>query len=320
LIGLIGISAGPSSAEDNPNGPEPVQLHGATVTITLSSTTNTVFNKDGGGGNAGGGFTIPPCFYEPVGDTSAFLKQLDDLKRGTHGAEGNDPTTWPGFQTWINRWYGEMGKHETEIPQGTWYQATCADYSSLAAAGWLASNHPDYVYVGPKDPAPPGIVIISPLNLAQYALASVTLPPPTPTFSPAATGPSFVNLTTWAWQQVRKEFPLNLTASDGAQSATVFMTPTAMTLTTDGPTASGIPAVCTDTNGFIGVPYAPGDTDPVPPGCGLKFTAPGNYVIHTRGTWKITWTSPQVQGVQTFPDVQLTTDTAVTVKEIQSIN
>ena len=153
-------------------------------------------------------------------------------------------------------------------------------------------------------------------------MASAILHDPAPSLSPDAAGPSFVNLTTWAWQSgVQTE---NLTATLGAQSATAALTPLSMTLTTDGPTASGIPSVCQSANGVIGLKDTSGSADPSAPGCGLKFTrptAPGaHYTTHADVTWQVTWTSPQVAGVQTLPDIHMITDTPVTAAEIESID
>lgn len=316
LTAATGISVAPSSAEDN-SDPGPVTEHGSTVTITLSSTTSTQY-KDGGGGNTGGSYTIPPCWYQSVGGSSAFQSLLDRYKQGAHGTSDPKTNDWQLFLNWLNPWEKALGLAEADNPPGTWYQAGCADWASTEAQTWSQSN-PDFVYVGPNKPMPVGVTIINPLTLAQYALKSTMLPPPAPKFSPAATGPSFVNLTTWAWQDGGKT--LNLTATAGPQSATVLMTPTAMTLTTNGPTASGIPTQCLNVNGMIGVPWTPdAAANPSTPGCGVKFTAPGVYTIHAEGTWKITWTSPQVVGVQTLPDVHLATDTQITAREVQSIN
>jgi enoyl reductase len=99
---------------------------------------------------------------------------------------------------------------------------------------------------------------------------------------------------------------------------------TSMTLTTDGPTASGIPTVCQSANGVIGLKYTSGSADPTAPGCGLQFTrataSGAHYTIHADVTWQVTWTSPQVVGVQTLPDIHMVTDTQITVREIQSVN
>ncbi len=295
-----------------------MRLHENQVTISLATTTSTQY-KDGGGGNTGVNYKVPPCWYQPVqpqDGAASFQKLLQQYNFDEHhtdpGGQG-----WPDFPQWLQGWTDQLAAHENDKPPGAWYESDCTDWSTSAAQAWGQSN-PDFLYV-PANTAPVGgVPTITPATLAQYALASTVLPPPTPTFSPDPTQPSYVNLPTWAWQSAGNT--LDLTATLGAQSATVVMTPTAMTVTSDGPTARGVPNVCRQVGTVIGVPWVRGDSEPTSPGCGLTFTAPGNYVVHADVIWQITWTSPQVTGVQTFPDVHMNTDTAITSKEIETIN
>lgn len=305
--------AAPSHADDVTGGPVTGHEHGNEVTVTLSSTTNTQYKA--GAGNTGGTDAVPLCWYQALGDSVAFKDLLDSLNRAEH----NDPG-WPDFSQWHARFVAQWALYKDKNPPGTWYGSSCADWTSWYASQWAASN-PDFVYVPPN--TTPNIPIITPETLAQYVVRSAILPNPAPKLSPDAAGPSRVNLTTWAWQPAVQT--KDLTGTLGALSATAVMTPASMTLTTDGPTAGGIPAVCQSSNGGIGVKWeASGSADPSAPGCGLKFTrptAPGaHFTIHADVTWKVTWTSPQVNGVQTLPDIHMLTDTPVTVTEIQSVN
>jgi hypothetical protein len=221
-------------------------------------------------------------------------------------------------------------QHEND--KGTFYTFTCADPNLPDAVAWMNNpSNPQFVYVAPNTTPPGGNTTVTPQMLAAFILKSTILANPAPTFSPAATGTSYVNLATWAWQPWQQPQPgqsgfkvANLIGTLNGLTVTVVMTPASMTLTSDGPTASGIPATCQGAADGIGVAWATGDSDPSAPGCGLKFTAPNtsgsSYNVHADVDWKITWTSNQTNGDQTLPDVHMTTNTPITVKEIQSIN
>lgn len=316
IAAATGLSVGPSYADSgngDGGGSIPVNERPNGVTISLSSTTQTPYKP--GAGNTGGTWTAPPCWYGPLGDDAAFQKTLENYNFLEHHTDPNRQD-WPDFGTWYDGFWTQMVAHETDKPPGTWYQSTCADYSSSVSAAWLAAN-PDFVYVPAQGPAP-NLPVIDPKTLAQYALASAILPKNPPTFAPAAGAPSVVNLATWAWQADGKT--RDLTASLVPQAATVLMTPISMTLTTDGPTAGGIPNVCQKSGDTIGVVYAGAQNNPAAPGCGLEFSVPGTYNVTADVTWQITWTSPQVAGVQTLPDIHMTTTTPITAQEIQTVN
>jgi hypothetical protein len=310
------FSAGTAFADDSPTPPPQSPREGprGTLSIQLSSTTSTPHTQ-GGGGNTGVTFTGPPCGYMPLGDSTAFLKELQNMIFLEHHTDFNGQD-WPDFQTWIKGYEDQFTAHENDKPQGVWYSSFCSDYSNPASNAWIAAN-PDYVYVPPAGPAP-NIPRVDPKLLAQYALASTILPTQAPTFAPAAGQPSVVNLSTWAWQPDGKV--LDLTATLGPQAATVVMTPASMALTADGPTTAGVPSTCQRAAGIIGVPYTAGQNNPTAPGCGLEFSAQGAYNVTADIDWQITWTSPQVVGVQTMPDIHMRTTTPLTAQEIQTIN
>lgn len=320
VISATGVCVGPSYADgDNGGGSTgiPVNERGNGLTITLSSTTQTNY-KAGAGNTGGASWTAPPCWYEPLGDTSAFQKTLENYVFLDHHTDpyGQD---WPNFSTWLDGYEAQVRAHENDAPPGTWYQSDCADWASPLATTWAAAN-PDFVYVPANGPAP-NLPVIDPKTLAQYAVKSAILPLNPPTFAPDAKNPSVVNLATWAWQSGPDSTVRDLTATLGAQAATVVMTPASMTLTTDGPTASGIPNVCQRSgDDTLGVPFTAGRNNPTAPGCGLQFSVQRAYNVTADVTWRITWTSPQVAGVQTLPDIHMTTTTPITAHEIQTIN
>ncbi len=173
--------------------------------------------------------------------------------------------------------------------------------------------------------APPAGLGPSPEQLAQQALATLTIPTPKPGRYPAGTlkdgrpytvvGPAY----TWFWTDPGRFQTLSATASAGGVSSTVMVTPSALTFTPgDGATAlscSGPGVAWTRSDG----PWAAS-----PAGCDYQYPhssihAPNGEVTATYGIrWTITWTS-NVGDDGTLPDLTTTATSTFAVAEVESV-
>ncbi|WP_018352072.1 hypothetical protein [Longispora albida] len=246
------------------------------VTVTLPGRDG----KNGGGGGSGSGEcqdpagTVVPCSIPGRG----WL--------GSDGCYYDGPSSDAPFP-----------KPEG-APAGAWYFRTCT-------APWGREQMGYWNYI-------PDPVQVTPAQLAEQAIARLTLPALTISTSPKVNLPQLVHVPTWIWADASSwKQPQPATASAGGIAVTAIAKPVTMTLTTgDGGTVT-----CQGP----GAAWTPG-TDPsaASTSCGHTYTRAGVYTLTATVTWNISWAGGGTSG--TAPAMTTSSQVRLTVNESQALN
>jgi hypothetical protein len=170
---------------------------------------------------------------------------------------------------------------------------------------------------------PPGLGP-SPEQLAEQALATLTIPPPKPARFPdqkLADGRPFtvVNAYTWYWTDPSAFHTMTATASAGGVTVTVTVMPSALTFSPGDGSAT---ASCANP----GVAWRAGDsaTGPSPDGCDYQcrhssVNDANGMLTATYGIdWSISWTS-NVGDNSTLPGLTTTAQSTFAVIEVETV-
>lgn len=173
---------------------------------------------------------------------------------------------------------------------GKWYAIACStdagygDYIALQSSLGVTNQYEEWFWLTDGAP-PPGVPVIDPELLAEYAAANTLVSPGWPDFSPALNANQTVNLPTLITNTRGANgfhaYSATATLPATGQSSTVSATPVSVTFTTqESGVASPSSATC----------YFNADGS-LKPGCQLTFlksTSTG-YTITESTTWNLTW-------------------------------
>jgi hypothetical protein len=185
--------------------------------------------------------------------------------------------------------------------QGGWYEVTCT-YGPRQTLNlrWSATSP-----VGP-----------SPEELAQRALAKITLKGAAIRMAPDPAGAGLVGLPVWMWTEVNPNTWGPITASDSAAGLTVTITGKAASITWS--MGDGHTVTCTSP----GTPFRTGNGGQSSPDCGYTYatssrTQPGGkYTVTTTTAWVVTWAGGGQTGVI---NTTRTSQTTVQIDELQVV-
>lgn len=196
--------------------------------------------------------------------------------------------------------------------QGAIYQFMCPTWTGTGG-GWkwrAASTQP---------------VTVTPNQLAQRAMATLTLPKPVPPSSPSGAKLSdgrpytVVRVPTWFWTNPSSYEVNSARASTGPVWAQVTVTPVALTFT---PGDGGMTVSCAGP-GILWTPQA-GQWTRAPGGCDYaysqsSFGSPGGQLTATYGiVWRAIWVGSGGTG-GSFPDVTTNATSRFAVAEAQAV-
>ena len=207
------------------------------------------------------------------------------------------------------------------VSGGKWYQIACSldsvsgDYDAFKAK--LGANSPYEEWFWLKDgTVPPGVPVMDPNLLAEYAAANAAVTPGWPTFSPGLDATQTVNLATLVTNAAGtngfRTYSATATLPSTGQSSTVYATPVSVTFTSSGPISpSSVTCTFNANLSFNGCQFD-----------FLKSTATG-YTVTESSTWNVTWAGDPGTGeagwtrqigpfTQTYPN-------PVIVQEIQTV-
>lgn len=202
------------------------------------------------------------------------------------------------------------------LTPGQWYVLSCGGVPYIPSTGvfWIAAASGPPTSTGQPDP----------LELAEKAADSITLPAPSIDMNP--TRYSVVNLPTWLWIDPSAWHPMTASASAGGVTATAVATPSTVTWSMgdggtevcDGP---GIPydqeqpasqqqTYCSYTyrRSSFGQPSADGDPND------------GAYTVTATIGWAVTWTAIGAPGGGNLPALRTASTARVRVEQIESID
>jgi hypothetical protein len=159
---------------------------------------------------------------------------------------------------------------------------------------------------------PPPLPQVPAVDLAIYAYNHMTLPSPQLTVNPVTR--SYVSLPTYVWAALRNGTTQQVTATLGAQSATVTAKAGQLSLAISGPGATYSPCPATGSSSPVGHP--PANSGPgTKPDCGVVFSAASPAAtISAKLSWGITSTNGG------FPAIPVAANMTVSVAEIQNLN
>ena len=192
----------------------------------------------------------------------------------------------------------------------------------IYAESCVAINRLNFVW---RPSSPAGPPRNSPVQLAQQAFATLTLPRPVPPTSPSgATLPdgrpyTVVQVPTWYWTTPASYQVKTASAAAGPVWAQVTVTPVALTFT-PGDTASTVSCAGP---GTVWTAQA-GPWTHAPGGCDYSYPQstygyPGGQLTATYGiVWRAIWTGSGGSG-GTFPDVTTTATSRFAVAEAQAV-
>ena len=245
---------------------------------------------------------------------------------GCVGVDGKDyPCYSPEFGSWSGHCWFKLTTPQPAYDAGLWmghangdgaiYMYVCPPLTAGGAGGegmqWLQNA--------------PGAPTVTPAQLAQRALKSLTIPKPTTGMSPDGRlkdGRTYtvVKAFTWFWSDSATYKTLTARAAVGAVWAQVTVTPTALTFK---PGDGGNTASCPGP----GRPWVAGKDSQwasAPGGCDYAYPRstygyPNGELTATYGiTWTVTWTgSGGANG--TLPDITTTTNPTFAVAEAQAV-
>lgn len=258
------------------------------------------------------GTAVPPaCWYQPGLTPVA----ADVVAKGVLALTATNAALLVLAQNWLANVLADprLGQN------GLWYHEACTDPAGPAAAAWLAAAGRQLLLWVPADAAPavPGATVMTPDQLAAYAVDSVDLPATTIARNPA--NAATVNLATWIWLPEAAYAPVTVSAAAGPVTVTATARPSALNLPTTVPDTALTPpdGVCTSLfDPYTGNPAAA-------PGCAITFghasvQDPGGYPVTVRLQWGATWTSSTGAG-GALPPAALPGTVRIPVQELQSI-
>jgi enoyl reductase len=264
-----------------------------------------------GHGNVGGSadFTPPPCWYEPYFDSAGAKDYLEKQIQPVTGGSIS-----PEFEARVRKILQETGKnpyHEGE--KGVWYGPACGYDVPAAVSTAFQLNNPDFVWVGPGYPDPPG-PFLDARTLAEIARGFLTVPivPITSNPDTEAGKPSTVNLPTGLWSAPNA---VDVTAAIPGLASTV-------TARLEDIRITSVPAgaVTHPGGGDCGGLGTPFDGSEGAPPCGVTFGAPAAAVtVGIEAVWHLTWAATNGQGgdMGTVPFAQTL---GFAVHEVQVVN
>ncbi len=307
---ILGL-AGPASAGGggNRNAPLPEEKGDGPDTIGAGVHYKKVNVPEGGtpmAPAAGGAAWEPPtCWYEP----RFTPKQFDDYT--------NTARNYPASASaYLTKKYGKDDFNKGE--KGLWWELKISEDDDGSC-----NEKEGYIFIGPDHPAPPDAPVIDPEILAGLAYRETKLPAPPVKLSPAPDH-QVVNLKTYA-SFTKKLERVWVTASvdvPGGEplAATAVAEPSRLRLAADGGHAD--PASCSyDLTGHGG-DYA---VQTKGADCNITYrraSGKGTHPLRAYLTWKVHWNEgdgPDGDPQHAMPDGESEYETAVTVKEVQSI-
>jgi hypothetical protein len=277
---------------------------GSTCSVDLSQFITLKGDVGSGAGYVPVNVDPPPCLWNPIGDATSGSNAIIS-------EWGPNPPT--DFQ--IDKSYAQAKTLVKAPVPGTWYELPVNPNASAAGKA-LCWTMPLYAWVlpGQAPPMPP----IPGQTLAEFAYNNMAIPTPALTINPTNVG--YVNLGTYVWQAQGSPGTLAVTASVGAQSATVTAKSSGLTIGTSGP---GTPANNCGPSGSgypVGKPPANAGAG-TRPDCGVLWngSASGATITGTV-TWTVTWTATDGTG-GTLPPITMRGQAGpIPINEIQSVN
>lgn len=264
-----------------------------------------------GGGNVGSSadFTPPACWYEPYFDSAGAKNYLENEILPTSSI-GNE------FAQRVKQILQEPGNGKLPYHQGEegmWYGPQCGLDVPAAVSTAFQLNNPDFVWVGPGYPPPPGPTLDA-RTLAEIARGFLTVPLTRISSNPdtALGRPSTVNLPTWLWSapnavDVTAAIPgLASTVTARLEDIRIVSTPAGATAHPGGGDCGGLGAAFDGSTGA--------------PPCGITFGVPAAAVtVGLAAVWHLTWASTDGNGgdMGTVPFGQTL---GFTVHEVQVVN
>jgi len=194
-----------------------------------------------------------------------------------------------------------------------WYESACSAYNVVEKVlYWLAS-------LQAYDPGP----ALTPLQEAQSAESSMTLPSPTIFTNPS--GSSFVNLPTWLWVSPSIWHPWTTTATAADVSASATATP----IQVDFSMGNGANEICSGP----GSAYNPNDVIPDQhTSCSYTYRSSSagqptdsnansaSFLITATITWRVNWVAIGAPGGGTLPSLITSSTMPLRVQQVESVN
>ncbi|MHB8262482.1 MAG: hypothetical protein ACYDGY_01850 [Acidimicrobiales bacterium] len=228
----------------------------------------------------------------------------------TPGSPGST-TVWtpPSEQCGVDSGVAAPGVSSTGAP-GAWVLVVCVGLNGQD------TSYQEFVPFNPQ-PQKTQQPAVQPVQVAQSAEASMSLPDPAIGLSPSSFG--VVNLPTWLWISPSIWHSYSTSASAGGVGATATATPTSVTwtmgdgntVTCNGPGTpydSQLPASAQSTTCF--------HVYRTPSGSGGSS---GGYSIEATIHWSVSWTSNGVSGGGQLPSLKTTATVPYQVQQIESI-
>jgi hypothetical protein len=240
----------------------------------------------------------PPCYMEPFFSGPQFYSLWKQGSGQAVGPSGVNPEA--PYQAWAAQIKAHRGS-----ANGSWWTTVI----NLQVPGGCSLPLIAWVPAGAAPPLPQ----VPAVDLATYAYDHMTLPPPQLTVNPALR--SYVSLPTYVWSTLRNGATQQVTATLGAQSATVTANAGQLYLTTSVPGSSTYsPCPATGSKSPVGQP--PANSGPgTKPDCGVVFAAATQAAtISAKLSWGITSTNGG------FPPIPVAASKTVSVAEIQGLN
>lgn len=281
------------------------------------------------GGDSGGlepttNWSPPACWYEPKWNPDEFAKHFQE--------SWNIPTaSGVGEAYGLAKDHFKNGKpykdfNKSQTGKGMWWDAVRD--SAREKAGDPAAFACDTATFWVKNGETPAVKnSVTPDVLAQLAYNKIKLPDTKVTLAPS--GPTKVNLATWAWLAKKDFKPVSVTAELNVPGwnlqATTTAKPISLKLEPGTPDATTYPpsGECTfNDDGSIGKPWEPGLENQDPP-CGIKYlrsSAEGTFPLKATITWQVTWTGTGHADPTSLPNGAFGKTQNVVVEEVQAVN
>ncbi len=245
------------------------------------------------------------------------------------GCVGTDGKDYPCYDPQLGYWSGHCYWH---------YMSPQPAYQSGLWAGHVAGDGAIYTYTCPPfgpgaaggegmqwEATAPGAPTVTPAQLAQRALKTLTLPHPTVGMSPdgrLSNGDRYtvVRVPTWFWTSPASYQPLSAKASAAGAWAQVTVTPVQLRFT---PGDGGKVVTCAGP----GRAWVPGHDRPwatAPGGCDYSYphstfgSVDGKVTATYAITWSVSWTGSGSTGGE-LPALTTTTSSTFAVAEAQSV-
>lgn len=281
------------------------------------------------------GWTPPKCWLElntdngggPAYTPDAFAHYMAALYAFYDNAQ--EPAIKTAFENLYSKGIGVDAAvgltnppYNENVGGGKWYAIACVadaglgDYEAAQASMGVANQYEEWFWL--KDGAPsPGLPVVDPNLLAEYAAANTKVLPGWPTFSPPLNKTQTVNLSTLISNAANANgftaYEAKATLAATGQSSIVYAHPESVTFTSSGPMSPPSVTCRFDANGKL-------QSD-----CKLTFlksTASG-YTMFETSMWSVTWDGDPVTGepgwTKQIGPVTTPQFAPVIVQEIQSV-